>query len=140
MRSETFINQRQVQKKHNFKHEYQTYKPEIHIREAENLILHKVKDYYETKLREEGDIPKTNFKNSHAILARKLKKNRAYVNEVSSHRVLEPQEVAIAKTRYSNSAQKHYNMSLSRGKFKESDEKYKERTERLRVQTMSSFK
>ena len=52
---------------------------DIHIREAENLILHKVKDYYETKLREDGDIAKTNFKNSHVILARKLKKNRAYV-------------------------------------------------------------
>lgn len=73
-----------------YNHERQLYKPEIHIKEAENLILHKVKDYYETKLREEGEVAKTNFKNSHAILARKLKKNRAYVQEATSHRVFEP--------------------------------------------------
>ncbi len=109
----------------------QLYKPEIHIREAENLILHKVKDYYETKLREDGEFTKANYKNSHAILARKLKKNRPYVLEVSSHRVFEPRESIASKTRYSNSGQKNYKQSLSKEKFRE---------ERLRVQTMTSFK
>ena len=64
---------------------------EMHIREAENIILSQIKDYYEAKLRQaEQQIGKVQLRNTNSVLARKIKRNRFKANqEVETHRVFE---------------------------------------------------
>ena len=58
---------------------------------AENLILTQVKDYYQVKLKEaEQQISKNEFKATHSIMARKMKKNRIKIdNDRSSQKIFE---------------------------------------------------
>ena len=67
----------------------------MHTKQAENIILTQVKDYYQTKLKEaEQQISRCELKATHSIMARKIKKNRIKLEtNTSSQKIFDqPQE------------------------------------------------
>ena len=97
---------------------------EVHVKQVENVILTQVKDYYETKLKDtEQQIGKYEFRTTHSIMARKIKKNRIKVDNeyATSQKIFEhPKEMQEwgETRRYAiNSYRRNFNMSLSKEKF-----------------------
>lgn len=117
------LTRRELEKLQNSNTERQTLQSEIQLKEAENIILHQVKDYYQARLREsESQMGRSEFRTTQAILTRRPNKKRLCNNEVASHRVLETKEQVFERRRYAiTSAKKHYNLSLSKGRLEENE-------------------
>ena len=91
------------------------------MREAENIILTQIKDYYETQLKQaEQKITKHEFRETQSIMTRKLRRGKLKPKKESiSHRVLDsPVREETDIKRYAiNSYQRQFNMSLSKARL-----------------------